>query len=182
MFGRVCACCAVVAASLAFTTAEPRRVLFIGNSLTLANGLGAMVEALARAAGDPPIEARSVAIAGYSLEDHWHSGDARRARHFCRFEPILQARQRRRARPAPSGRRCIPRGDRERSERRTFWPRRISPEPPWNLPRRDCHLPVLSHRSEPFVPDGLQDPKSGFPAIRTPETVVTLLKVAASVR
>ena len=41
---------------------------------------------------------------------------------------------------------------------------------------------ALSHRSEPFVPAGLGDPKSGFPEIRTPETVVTLLKVAASVR
>jgi hypothetical protein len=54
------------------------RVLFIGNSLTAANGLPAMLEALARGAGEH-IESRTVAFPDYSLEDHWNRGDAARA-------------------------------------------------------------------------------------------------------
>jgi hypothetical protein len=57
---------------------SPPKVLLIGNSLTIANGLGPMVEALARAAGGPSIETRTVATGGYSLEDHWTRGEARR--------------------------------------------------------------------------------------------------------
>ncbi len=53
-------------------------MLFIGNSLTAANRLGPMIEALARASGGPSIETRTVAYGGYSLEDHWTGGDARR--------------------------------------------------------------------------------------------------------
>jgi hypothetical protein len=56
----------------------PARVLFIGNSLTAANNLPAVVEALARASGDR-LECRAVTFDGYSLEDHWNRGDARRA-------------------------------------------------------------------------------------------------------
>ncbi len=56
-----------------------QRVLFVGNSLTLANGLPAMVSALADAAGDPPIVTRTVASGGVSLEDHWRQGEARLA-------------------------------------------------------------------------------------------------------
>jgi hypothetical protein len=55
------------------------KVLFIGNSLTAANGLAAMVEELARAAGGPEIEISTIARGGFSLEDHWSEGDARRA-------------------------------------------------------------------------------------------------------
>jgi hypothetical protein len=54
------------------------RVLFIGNSLTEANGLPAVVEALSRQAGGPPIVAASVLVGGFSLEDHWNQGTARR--------------------------------------------------------------------------------------------------------
>ena len=50
-------------------------VLFIGNSLTQANDLPAMVETLARQAGTP-ISIGSVAFGGYSLEDHWNLGTA----------------------------------------------------------------------------------------------------------
>jgi hypothetical protein len=57
---------------------ETRKVLFVGNSLTIANGLAAMVEALSRADG-APIQTGVVAFSGYSLEDHWDRGDARRA-------------------------------------------------------------------------------------------------------
>jgi hypothetical protein len=72
----------VVAASQAETprTRESvdSRVLFIGNSLTEANGLPAMVEALSRQGGGPLIRTASVVFAGFSLEDHWNQGTARR--------------------------------------------------------------------------------------------------------
>ena len=53
-------------------------ILFIGNSLTAANDLPGKVEALGRAAG---VEVRCTAVAkpGFSLEDHWNDGEARRA-------------------------------------------------------------------------------------------------------
>ena len=53
-------------------------ILFIGNSLTATNDLPGMVEALGRAAG---VEVRCTAVAkpGFSLEDHWNDGEARRA-------------------------------------------------------------------------------------------------------
>jgi hypothetical protein len=63
----------------AVPAAPSMRVLFIGNSLTLSNGLPAMVEQLARMAGGPDMAATVVATAGYSLEDHWSAGEARRA-------------------------------------------------------------------------------------------------------
>ena len=52
-------------------TAVRTRVLFIGNSLTTANDLPGLVAALFVAAGGQTIECRTVAFAGYSLEDHW---------------------------------------------------------------------------------------------------------------
>ena len=55
------------------------RVLFIGNSLTEANGLPAMVETLSRQGGGTPISTASVVFGGFSLEDHWNEGPARRA-------------------------------------------------------------------------------------------------------
>ena len=61
-------------------TREPGdpRVLFIGNSLTEANGLPAMVEALSRQDGGTPFSTASVVFGGFSLEDHWNQGTARR--------------------------------------------------------------------------------------------------------
>jgi hypothetical protein len=56
----------------------PLRVLFIGNSLTAANDLPALVEAIAKENGER-ILTRMVAYPNYSLEDHWNRGDARRA-------------------------------------------------------------------------------------------------------
>jgi hypothetical protein len=55
--------------------AEPLRVLFVGNSLTEANDLPAVVASLAEAAGRR-VETGSVVSGGYSLEDHWNAGDA----------------------------------------------------------------------------------------------------------
>jgi hypothetical protein len=60
-------------------TASPQRVLFIGNSLTAWNDLPRAVARLAQADGQPPPLVRMVAIGGYSLEDHWNHGEARRA-------------------------------------------------------------------------------------------------------
>jgi hypothetical protein len=54
------------------------RVLFVGNSLTEGNNLPAMVAALARASGQP-LAVEAVTFGGFSLEDHWNQGDARRA-------------------------------------------------------------------------------------------------------
>jgi len=63
-------------------TEEPpegaKRVLFIGNSLTYANDLPGMVQALAAAAGEP-LHVETVAGADYGLQDHWSAGSARRA-------------------------------------------------------------------------------------------------------
>jgi hypothetical protein len=54
------------------------RVLFIGNSLTEANGLPAMVETLSRQGGGTPISTASVVFGGFNLEDHWNQGTAQR--------------------------------------------------------------------------------------------------------
>ncbi|HWI20602.1 MAG TPA: hypothetical protein VNT81_22760 [Vicinamibacterales bacterium] len=50
---------------------QPVRLLFIGNSLTYANDLPAMVCALARAAGKRAV-CESVAKPDYGLEEHWN--------------------------------------------------------------------------------------------------------------
>jgi hypothetical protein len=54
------------------------RVLFIGNSLTEANGLAALVATLSEQVGGTPISTASVVSAGFSLEDHWNQGKAQR--------------------------------------------------------------------------------------------------------
>ena len=79
---------AFAAALLAFTVcaAEPAatqqagetRLLFIGNSLTQTNNLPELVVSLAKAAGKRA-SAEMVAFGGFSLEDHWNQGDARKA-------------------------------------------------------------------------------------------------------
>src|SRR6266851_5488241 len=72
----------ILAAALAFfelvSAQAPRRVLFIGNSLTYANSMPAMVEGIARSIGEA-IHCETVAFSDYSLEDHWKQGDAVRA-------------------------------------------------------------------------------------------------------
>lgn len=49
------------------------RVLFLGNSLTYVNDLPAMVEAIARLAGDTSIATATVAFPDFALEDYWNS-------------------------------------------------------------------------------------------------------------
>jgi hypothetical protein len=76
-----------IAASLALVFAIPYssraadsiRVLFVGNSLTAYNDLPAIVEALAKAGGQPPLDWKSVLLPGTSLEDQWRDGQARKA-------------------------------------------------------------------------------------------------------
>ncbi len=53
--------------------AEPLRILYLGNSLTAANDLPALVAAMAASAG-VRIEWRAVTPGGVNLEDHWHDG------------------------------------------------------------------------------------------------------------
>ena len=66
---------------LAALTQPPRtlRILFIGNSLTAANDLPAIVESLARARGDVLAKTTAVTAGNFSLEDHWNQGNARPA-------------------------------------------------------------------------------------------------------
>jgi hypothetical protein len=64
--------CAVVLNAQS-NVATPRRVLFIGNSLTRANNLPGMVAAMSAAVGQP-LECERVTFEGYSLEDHWSRG------------------------------------------------------------------------------------------------------------
>ena len=56
-----------------------KRLLFIGNSLTAWNNLPDVVARLAVADGQPAPAVRTIAVGGYSLEDHWNEGNARRA-------------------------------------------------------------------------------------------------------
>ncbi|MFC2086023.1 SGNH/GDSL hydrolase family protein [Bacteroidota bacterium] len=55
------------------------RVLFIGNSLTYANDLPAMVAAMSVAEEERPLVYGMVTFPDYSLEDHWNKGTARDA-------------------------------------------------------------------------------------------------------
>lgn len=68
----------LLAAALLALQPGPTRILFIGNSLTYANDLPAMVCALARAAGRQAT-CDSVAKPDYGLEEHWNDPDARAA-------------------------------------------------------------------------------------------------------
>jgi hypothetical protein len=60
---------AVVAALVLAPAASATRVLFVGNSLTEANALPAMVAKLV------PLEVEARVVGGYSLEDHWQTTD-----------------------------------------------------------------------------------------------------------
>lgn len=68
----------LLAAALLAMQPGPTRILFIGNSLTYANDLPAMVCALARSTGRQAI-CETVAKPDYGLEEHWNDRDARAA-------------------------------------------------------------------------------------------------------
>lgn len=68
-----------------------RRILFIGNSLTYANGLPYMFAALADSAGETPPVVDEVAFPDFGLEQHWQDGRAARAiRDGCWDVVVLQ--------------------------------------------------------------------------------------------
>jgi hypothetical protein len=71
---------AVLAGAGGLRAEPPRtlRVLFVGNSLTETNDLPSVVASLA-AAGGRQLEWRTIAVGGYSLDDHWQAGAARAA-------------------------------------------------------------------------------------------------------
>lgn len=52
----------------------PRRILFIGNSLTDANNLPAAVQALVDSAGFPAVTIGTEIVDGTNLADHWNGG------------------------------------------------------------------------------------------------------------
>jgi hypothetical protein len=69
----------------------PRRILFIGNSLTYVNGLPFMFAALADSLGEPPPVVEEVAFPDFGLEQHWEDGRAARAiREGCWDAVVLQ--------------------------------------------------------------------------------------------
>jgi hypothetical protein len=61
------------------TREAPLRILFVGNSLTAENDLPSVVAGIAENAGRRPVETRTVAPGGVSLEEHWSSTGAREA-------------------------------------------------------------------------------------------------------
>jgi hypothetical protein len=75
-----CACSSASPTAVQPVPENALRVLFIGNSLTYANDLPAMLKTLADSASvDRPLHVDAVAFADFSLEDHWADGRARRA-------------------------------------------------------------------------------------------------------
>ncbi len=73
---------ACVALAVFASAQEPRdelRVLFIGNSLTYANDLPVIVEALAEASHQKRFVYRTIALPNFGLEDHWQQGESRNA-------------------------------------------------------------------------------------------------------
>ncbi len=57
---------------------ERIRVLFIGNSLTYANDMPALVAAIAESTKQKHFEYKTIAYPDFSLEDHWNQRDARK--------------------------------------------------------------------------------------------------------
>lgn len=60
-------------------SAEPLRVLFIGNSLTLSNDVPNIFASLAQAGGHERPITRTIAVGGFSLDDHWNQGVVHKA-------------------------------------------------------------------------------------------------------
>jgi hypothetical protein len=65
--------------TLAPLPSETHRILFIGNSLTYANDLPGIVQALADSAGPYPLVVETVALPDFALVDHWNQGAALQA-------------------------------------------------------------------------------------------------------
>ncbi len=84
---RLLSTCLLLAAASACAAREPDaappgkaelRVLFVGNSLTEGNDLPHLVQAMA-AAGKVRLHVTAATAGGFSLEDHWNGGNARKA-------------------------------------------------------------------------------------------------------
>jgi hypothetical protein len=74
--------CALQAASL-----EPLRVLFIGNSHIYVNALPSVLAELVRASHElRPIETKTIAVPGATLQAHWEKGAALNALRQARWE------------------------------------------------------------------------------------------------
>jgi hypothetical protein len=70
----ICAASLLPAGSAGGSASSPLRVLFVGNSLTAANDLPAMVAALGARTGTP-IDYETRAPGGFALQDHWELTD-----------------------------------------------------------------------------------------------------------
>lgn len=66
----------------------PRRILFIGNSLTSVTDIPGRLQGLARAMGKE-VQVETVANNGYSLEDHWQDGRAVAAIRKGRWDVVV---------------------------------------------------------------------------------------------
>lgn len=66
----------------------PRKILFVGNSLTFTNDLPLMVEKHASARGIP-IGTDMLAFPNYALEDHWFDGEMEKLIRTCRYEFVI---------------------------------------------------------------------------------------------
>jgi len=78
------AACWLLVSSCGSSAGEPPpdrelRLLFIGNSLTYANDLPALVRELGRSDPSRAVVVSSVTYGAYSLEDHWNRGEAQQA-------------------------------------------------------------------------------------------------------
>jgi hypothetical protein len=77
------------ASAAAGQSPAPLRILFIGNSLTESNDLPATLAALAEAGGQSRPVTSTVAVGGFSLEDHWNRGEAQRAIASGRWDVVV---------------------------------------------------------------------------------------------
>jgi hypothetical protein len=81
--------CLLVSAHPVLHATAPLRVLFIGNSLTASNDLPSMFAALAAGGGQQRPFTRTIAVGGFSLEDHWHQGAAQRAIAESKWDVVI---------------------------------------------------------------------------------------------
>lgn len=67
----------------------PRRVLMVGNSLSYTNNLPALVNAVARASGEPDVDVQLVATSGGTLEERWTDGFVQRLMRQQRWDVLV---------------------------------------------------------------------------------------------
>lgn len=79
---------ALLALLLSAFAPGPRRVLFVGNSLTYVNDVPALVARISAGLG-APLETHSVVHPDYGLEDHWNDGVVRRLLTDQRWDVVV---------------------------------------------------------------------------------------------